>query len=332
SKVGIGAVLSQNSRPIAFFNEKLTGAKVRYSTYDVEFYAVVQAVKHWRHYLFYKEFISYTIHEALKHLHNQDKVLARHASWVAYLEHFTFVVKHKSRVTNHVADALSRRRSILSRMTVERCKVCQVSKGTATNAGLYMPLLIPSQPWVDISMDFVLGLPRTQRGNDSIYVVVDKFSKMAHFIPCKKTIDVVRVAQLYFREVYRLLLLTEGEGTWSLKLAILFGAVLTNDRFSDDDYHKLAARKIGHVEVVEKINSNAYRLKLPSHIRIADVFNVKYLIPYTARTMTIRGQILSIQGRMMRQKTWQVSTWKKLGSDDPILKKMASGAKLTALL
>ena len=46
-------------------------------------------------------------------------MLARHASWVAYLEHFTFVVKHKSGVTNKVADALSRRRSLLGRMAVE---------------------------------------------------------------------------------------------------------------------------------------------------------------------------------------------------------------------
>ena len=47
SKVGVEAVLSQNNRPIAYLSEKLSSSKIRYSTYDVEFYVVVQAVKYW---------------------------------------------------------------------------------------------------------------------------------------------------------------------------------------------------------------------------------------------------------------------------------------------
>ena len=62
-------MLSQNSKHVAFFSEKLSGSKLNYSTSDVEFYIVVQVVKYWCHYLFHNEFILYTNHDYLRHLH-----------------------------------------------------------------------------------------------------------------------------------------------------------------------------------------------------------------------------------------------------------------------
>jgi hypothetical protein len=87
---------------------------------------------------------------------------------------------------------------------VSRCMTYNKAKSRLNPHGLYIPLPIPSVPWEDISMNFILGLPRTKRGRYSILVVVDHFSKMAHFIPCHKSDNASYVADLFIIEIVRL--------------------------------------------------------------------------------------------------------------------------------
>lgn len=117
SQVGKSAVLSQERRPIAFFSEKLNDARSRYSTYDLEFYAIVQALKHWRYYLNHREFVVKSEHEALKYLNSQRNLHKRHAKWSLFLQEYTFHLRHKAEVINKVADALSRRSGLLVTMS-----------------------------------------------------------------------------------------------------------------------------------------------------------------------------------------------------------------------
>jgi transposase InsO family protein len=84
---------------------------------------------------------------------------------------------------------------------VSRCMTCNKAKSRLNPHDLYMPLPIPSVPWEDISMDFVIRFPRTKRGRDSIFVVVDRFSKIAHFIPCRKSNNASHVADLFFTKI-----------------------------------------------------------------------------------------------------------------------------------
>jgi hypothetical protein len=74
SGFAIEAVLSQDNRAIAYLSEKLNDAKMKYSTYDNEFYVVIQALKKWRHYLVSKDFVLYSDNHALQFITRQEKL------------------------------------------------------------------------------------------------------------------------------------------------------------------------------------------------------------------------------------------------------------------
>lgn len=69
---------------------------------------------------------------------------------------------------------------------------------------LYTPLPITHALWIGIFMHFVISLPRTKKGKDRIFMVVDKFSKMAYFIPCHKSDNATQVLELFVNHVLKL--------------------------------------------------------------------------------------------------------------------------------
>ena len=305
SGYGIGAVLMQNKRPIAFYSHTLAARDRAKPVYERELMAVVMAVQRWRPYLLGRTFIVKTDQRSLKFLLEQRVIQPQHQKWIAKLLGYSFEVMYKPGLENKAADGLSRipptvhlnqltahtlvdikvireevdkdeylkniidriqkeeevknytlqhgllrykgrlviaknsslRPAILhtyhdsvigghsgflrtyKRLTgelfwvgmkaevrkyCEECMTCQRNKTLALSpAGLLTPLEVPKRVWEDITMDFIEGLPKSM-GFDVIFVVVDRFSKYAHFLSLKHPFDAKMVAEVFVKEVVRL--------------------------------------------------------------------------------------------------------------------------------
>jgi hypothetical protein len=88
---------------------------------------------------------------------------------------------------------------------VARCDTCcRVKALHLRPAGLLQPLSVPDWKWDDISMDFITGLPTTLKGNDSIWVIVDRLTKLAHFLLVKNAFRLPQYAEKYIAEIVQL--------------------------------------------------------------------------------------------------------------------------------
>ena len=90
-------------------------------------------------------------------------------------------------------------------LRVLACSECQRSKGqTGRTQGKLQPLPIPDMPWESVSTDFIVKLPRTERGFDAVWVLVDRLTKMVHLAPTTASCDAPELARLFFDNVVRL--------------------------------------------------------------------------------------------------------------------------------
>ena len=150
-----------------------------------------------------------------------------------------------------------------------RCITCRQAKSRVLPHGLYTPLPVPSAPWVNISMNFVLGLPRSRKGRDSIFVVVDRFSKMAHFISCHKTNDATHIADLFFREIVQLhgvprsIVSDRNVKFFSYFWKVLWGKLGTKLLFSTTCHHQTD----GQTEIVNRTLSTLLRIIIQKNLK-----------------------------------------------------------------
>ncbi|KAD6796137.1 hypothetical protein E3N88_07033 [Mikania micrantha] len=306
SRQGLGCVLMQKDKVIAYASRQLKVHEKNYTTHDLELGAVVFALKIWRHYLYGTKCIIYTDHKSLQHILDQKMLNMRQRRWVELLNDYDCEIRYHPGKANVVADALSRKervkplrvkalgmtiqtslipqikdaqqqalqatnysaeglrgldkklntkadgllyfkdrmwiplcgnsRTIIldeahkSRYSihpgadkmykdlkdfywwpgmkkqiaeyVDRCLTClKVKAEHQRPSGLLQQPEIPMWKWDQISMDFITKLPRTSRNHDSIWVIVDRLTKSAHFLPIREDYSMDRLAKLYVNEI-----------------------------------------------------------------------------------------------------------------------------------
>ena len=109
SRTGLGCVLMQSGRVVAYGSRQLKNHEQNYPTHDMELAAVVFALKIWRHYLYGEEFEVYSDHKSLKYIFKQRDLNMRQRRWMEFLEDYDFTLNYHPGKANVVADALSRK-------------------------------------------------------------------------------------------------------------------------------------------------------------------------------------------------------------------------------
>lgn len=117
---GLGAVLTQNRRPVPFFGKALSEASLTKSMYEKEFMALVLDIQHWRLYLLGQKFIVYTDQKSLRHLLEQWITTQNQQNWLEKLLGYEFDIVYKVGASNKVADALSCKKEDLDLSVISR--------------------------------------------------------------------------------------------------------------------------------------------------------------------------------------------------------------------
>ncbi|KAA0061226.1 pol protein [Cucumis melo var. makuwa] len=256
SKKGLGCVLMQQGKVVAYASRQLKSHEQNYPTHDLELAVVVFTLKIWRHYLYGKANVvpdalsGKTTHSAalitqqaplLTDFERAEIVVLKRLLvevgqgedfFVSSDDGLTFdghlcVLEDGAVKTELLTEAYSSPFTMHPESTkmyqdlrrvywwrnmkrevadfISRCLRCQQVKASRQKvAGLLQPLSVPGWKWESVSMNFITGLPRTLKGYTVIWVVVNRLTKSAHFVPWKFTYIASNWGQLYMIEIVRL--------------------------------------------------------------------------------------------------------------------------------
>jgi hypothetical protein len=233
---GIGVVLMQEGRPLAFESRPLKGRDLHKPIYEKEMMAILHALKKWHPYLIGRHFKVKTDHDSLKYFLEQRLSSEEQQKWVTKILGYDFEIIYKKGKQNVVADALSRKdedvEAFLCAISIiqpdwiveardewkndekvwsliQRLQQDSSASDTFTwkNDSLWykdrLYLSIPSQRWEEVSMDFIIGLPKSE-GKSVIMVIVDRLTKYAHFCALSHPFKASTVATAFMETVQKL--------------------------------------------------------------------------------------------------------------------------------
>ncbi|KAL4017120.1 hypothetical protein IC575_024794 [Cucumis melo] len=212
SKKGLGCVLMQQGKVVAYASRQSKSHEQNYPTHDLELAVVVFTLKIWRHYLYevgQGEDFSVSSNDGLtfdgRLCVPEDGAVKTELLTEAYSSPFTMHPESTKMYQDLRSVYWWRNMKREVADFVSRCLRCQQVKAPRQKlAGLLQPLSVPGWKWESVSMNFITGLPRTLKGYTVIWVVVDRLTKSSHFVPWKFTYIASKWGQLYMIEIVSL--------------------------------------------------------------------------------------------------------------------------------
>ncbi|GJX50350.1 reverse transcriptase domain-containing protein [Tanacetum coccineum] len=193
SHQGLGAVLMQREKVIAYASRQLKPHEENYTTHDLELGAVMFALKIWRHYLYGTKCMVFTDYKSLQHILNQKELNMRQRHWLELLVDYDCEICYHPGKPNMKATIAE---------YVGKCLTCSRVKAECQKlSDLLVQPKIPMWKWERITMDFITKLPKTSNGHDTIWVIVDRLTKSAHFIPTQETDSMETLTRVYIKEI-----------------------------------------------------------------------------------------------------------------------------------